>query len=624
MTLSALGFDMLACWVRVLVVGAGLLAVCCSWANGLKCICSIPHDPCRESDHICEVSGNGYCGVEFENYPGAKPEYFCSSSGSIFSPGQSRCGHIEGEVHVNCCQSFDFCNAHLDVHSPPPRTEQESSRKVTVPVIQHRGDSTRDLAIALAVSILALVVLVAVVVGYVCYRRKVKKARTAGTLKRQLVGGRGMSGESIGSSYDHFNMQERFAHPIGGLQLPLPGLDESMRSQMTSGSGGGAAYLAHRTLSREIELRTLIGKGRFGEVHSGVWQGEDVAVKIFYARDESSWLVETEIYYSTLLRHEHILTFYGSDMRSNDDCTELWLVTQYHANGSLFDYLTDHEIDTDTAIKFAYSIASGLNHLHTEIQATSGKQSIAHRDLKSKNILVKDDLHCCIADLGLAVRHNPQSDEPPDVKNHKVGTKRYMSPEMLKESINVHRFNAFRCADIYALGLVLWEIGRRVNINGKVLPYEIPYYDRLDPDPSVEEVYDVVVRDNYRPAVPEHLMEDSCCRHLVFTMRDCWRDDPHSRVTALRVKKTFYDLKKKRLLPAVVEAVEEAPDGIVRQLPALADGEVVHAGVLSSARNPHQNEVIHVAGWSHQDHDRQTRETSNSVSQPVVIIESTC
>ncbi len=31
---------------------------------------------------------------------------------------------------------------------------------------------------------------------------------------------------------------------------------------------------------------------------------------------------------------------------------------------------------------------------------TAGKVAIAHRDIKSKNILVKSNLQCCIADLG--------------------------------------------------------------------------------------------------------------------------------------------------------------------------------------------------------------------------------
>jgi len=44
-----------------------------------------------------------------------------------------------------------------------------------------------------------------------------------------------------------------------------------------------------------------------------------------------------------------------------------------------------------------------------------GKPAIAHRDLKSKNILVKRDLTCAIADLGLCVRHIPETDQVTDL-----------------------------------------------------------------------------------------------------------------------------------------------------------------------------------------------------------------
>ncbi len=50
-----------------------------------------------------------------------------------------------------------------------------------------------------------------------------------------------------------------------------------------------------------------------------------------------------------------------------------------------------------------------------------GKPAIAHRDLKSKNILVKSDGSCCIADLGLAVRYSKGVLDMPD--NNKVGTR---------------------------------------------------------------------------------------------------------------------------------------------------------------------------------------------------------
>lgn len=52
---------------------------------------------------------------------------------------------------------------------------------------------------------------------------------------------------------------------------------------------------------------TCTGKGRYGEVWRGQWQGENVAVKIFSSRDEKSWFRETEIYNTVLLRHDNIL-----------------------------------------------------------------------------------------------------------------------------------------------------------------------------------------------------------------------------------------------------------------------------------------------------------------------------
>ena len=43
-----------------------------------------------------------------------------------------------------------------------------------------------------------------------------------------------------------------------------------------------------------------------------------------------------------------------------------------------------------------------MSHLHTEIFGTKGKPAMAHRDIKTKNILVKRDGTCAIADFGLA------------------------------------------------------------------------------------------------------------------------------------------------------------------------------------------------------------------------------
>ena len=77
----------------------------------------------------------------------------------------------------------------------------------------------------------------------------------------------------------------------------------------------------------------IVGKGRYGEVWRGRWRGENVAVKIFSSRDETSWFRESDIYQTVMLRHENILGFVASDNKDADTWTQLWLVTDYHENG---------------------------------------------------------------------------------------------------------------------------------------------------------------------------------------------------------------------------------------------------------------------------------------------------
>ena len=38
-----------------------------------------------------------------------------------------------------------------------------------------------------------------------------------------------------------------------------------------------------------------------------------------------------------------------------------------------------------------------------------------------------------------------------------VGTKRYLAPEILDETINKNHFDSWKRADVYRLGLVLWS-----------------------------------------------------------------------------------------------------------------------------------------------------------------------
>lgn len=94
------------------------------------------------------------------------------------------------------------------------------------------------------------------------------------------------------------------------------------------------------------------------------------------------------------------LGFIASDMTSKNSSTQLWLVTHFHELGSLYDFLQYSSLEPESCLKMCLSVACGLVHLHTEIVSSQEKPAIAHRDLKSRNILVKRNGQCCIADLG--------------------------------------------------------------------------------------------------------------------------------------------------------------------------------------------------------------------------------
>lgn len=65
--------------------------------------------------------------------------------------------------------------------------------------------------------------------------------------------------------------------------------------------------------------------------------------------------------------------------------------------------------------------------------------------------------------------------------------------QVLDESINTNLFDSFKRADVYSFGLILWEIARRCNIDRAVDEYQLPYFDQVQPDPTIEEMRKVFV-----------------------------------------------------------------------------------------------------------------------------------
>lgn len=324
-----------------------------------------------------------------------------------------------------------------------------------------------------------------------------------------------------------------------GKRPPSPLTHTIIAGELSSGSGSGLPLLVQRTVAKQIQMVESIGKGRYGEVWVARWRGEKVAVKVFFTTEEASWFRETEIYQTVLMRHENILGFIAADIKGTGSWTQMLLITDYHEKGSLYDYLQTNVLDPHGLSAMAYSIASGLNHLHMDIFGTKGKPGIAHRDIKSKNILVKRNGQCAIADFGLAVRYVAERNEVDIAPNTRVGTRRYMAPEVLDEKLDVTNFEAFKMADMYSLGLVFWEMCRRCAWNGVAEAYASPYHEWVPADPSFEAMHAVVVERGIRPALAPRWLAREPLATLTQLMAECWHASPPVRLTALRVKKSL-------------------------------------------------------------------------------------
>ncbi|XP_042874017.1 TGF-beta receptor type-1-like isoform X2 [Penaeus japonicus] len=479
----------------------------------LKCHCS----DC--DNEICETDGYCYATIIIDR-SGEKSIYKgCRNFRDYLR--RITCG--KGNYIVNetvnasdCCCYHDMCNKRFN------STQCDIGDRLTPGQQRDHQPSWQTWNPALASAVALCVLLTAVLVAFLCYWHH-RKERA----------------ERIRHGFpDVESILDRSEVPLMGSHTPI----REFMDLTSSGSGSGLPLLVQRSIARQIQLIDIIGKGRFGEVWRGRWRGEYVAVKIFSSRDERSWFREVEIYQTVMLRHDNILGFIAADNKDNGTWTQLWLVTDYHEKGSLFDYLMRYTVETSGMIRMALSIATGLAHLHMDIMGNKGKPAIAHRDLKSKNILVKSNGNCAIADLGLAVRYDSATDSVDIVPNNRVGTKRYLAPECLDESMNMNHFDSFKRADVYALGLVYWEIARRCNTGGGCEEYQLPYYDMVPNDPTIDEMRKVVCIYKQRPVIPNKWQSCEDLRVMSKLMKECWYHNAAARLTALRIKKTLANL----------------------------------------------------------------------------------
>ncbi|XP_061082078.1 bone morphogenetic protein receptor type-2-like [Conger conger] len=292
-----------------------------------------------------------------------------------------------------------------------------------------------------------------------------------------------------------------------------------------------------------LKLLELIGRGRYGSVYKGSLDERPVAVKVFTYANRQNFANERAIYRLPLLEHDNIARFIVGDERiTADGRMEYLLVMEYYPHGSLCRYLSMQTGDWASCCRLAHSVTRGLAYLHTELlRGDVYKPAVSHRDLNSRNVLVKNDGTCVISDFGLSMKLTGnrlvRPGEEENAAISEVGTIRYMAPEVLEGAVNLRDCeSALKQVDMYAVGLIYWEIFMRCSdlFPGEAVPeYQMAFQAEAGNHPSFEDMQVLVSREKQRPKFPEAWKENSLAvRSLKETMEDCWDQDAEARLTA--------------------------------------------------------------------------------------------
>uniref|UniRef100_UPI0037E97D24 TGF-beta receptor type-2-like n=1 Tax=Semicossyphus pulcher TaxID=241346 RepID=UPI0037E97D24 len=414
-----------------------------------------------------------------------------------------------GMAHFCSCTDEDECNNQLFFS----------------PMVDPTPDD--PLVSVILVSLLPLVVMGMVVVGmfywYRAYRKRVLNQQWESSIKKRKPKAGGLD-----------------CSDACAIMMDDDGSDSSSTH---------ANNLNHNTEPLPIELDLLVGKGRFAQVYKAKLkqttsdQFETVAVKIFPYEEYASWKNEKDIFSNTDLRHENILHFLTAEERKVEK--QYWLITAFHSRGNLQEHLTRNVISWEELQVLGSSLACGVAHLHSDrLLCGRPKVAIVHRDLKSSNILVKNDLTCCLCDFGLGLSLDSSLSVDDLANSGQVGTARYMAPEVLEARLNLENMESFKQTDIYSMALVLWEMTSRCEAVGEVKDYEPAYGSKVREHPCVESMKDNVLRDRGRPEIPDSWLRHQGVAVICATIMECWDHDPEARLTAHCVAERITELEE--------------------------------------------------------------------------------
>lgn len=206
----------------------------------------------------------------------------------------------------------------------------------------------------------------------------------------------------------------------------------------------------------DLQMERQIGEGSFGRVFLAKWNETLVAVKILTSVapvDDTSALTLSNPILSSLakesnmmasLRHPNVVGFLGVCLEPPS------IITEYCARGSLTDVLRGAKtskqkanmLDWSKRLNMALDAAKGMLYLHNHAPP------IVHRDLKTPNLLVDKHFRLKVSDFNLSKLVGDET-----VMSSMAATNpRWLAPEILGGN------NASFSSDVYAFGVVMWEL----------------------------------------------------------------------------------------------------------------------------------------------------------------------
>ena len=257
--------------------------------------------------------------------------------------------------------------------------------------------------------------------------------------------------------------------------------------------------------SSSIKIKKKIGEGSSSDIFLGLYKGTQIAEKRLHLINTEKDVLsfKREVSSFILLQHPYLLFFFGVIAEPK----QLSIITEYCPGGNLHELLLKKKnifLSWNLRKKILLQIAIGMNFLH------SNNPPILHRDLKSLNIFLTNDLKNSsditdikIGDFGLSILY-----EKKNFKNlaERVGTCHWMAPEV----INSQKYTTK--ADVYSFGIIIWEVCTREK------PYDCLSKENI--------LFRVSVRKE-RPSLKR--INNDTPKKLVELMQKCWEHDPNKR-----------------------------------------------------------------------------------------------